>query len=107
MIGQIQLQSIDYFVILDCCEWYETELFDKLVNAIRGSTLPVAVAHREFEQLHPMKFESLFRQAQKKDVKVGVDEQATFILLRDSLWNKLPTWSWSLLCRVLKHQLGA
>ena len=106
MIGQIQLHSIDYFVVLDCCEWYETDLFDKLVSSIKASKTSVAVANREFEKLRPMKFESIFRQAQKEDVKVGVDEKATFILLRYCLWNKLPTWSWSLLCGVLKHKLG-
>ena len=77
------------------------------MNEIEGSKLSVAAAKREFGELCSMTFESLFRKAQKKDVKPGVDEQATFILLNDCLWDKLPYWSWPLLCGVLKHAMCA
>ena len=107
MIAQFQLQATDYLVRLDCHECYEADFFDKLVNSIKGAKLPEAVANAEFGKLRPMKFDSLFRKAQKKDVKPGVDEQATFILLSEGLGGKLPHWSWPLLCGVLKHAMCA
>ena len=107
MIGQFQLQATDYFVRLDCHDWWEADFHDKLVNAVQGAKPLGADARRQFEELRPRKFDSLFRQAQQKDVKPAVDKQATFILLNDCLWDKLPEWTWPLLCGVLKHAICA
>ena len=101
------MQDTDYFVRMDCCDWYEADFFVQLVNSIKGAELSKAVANEAFGKLRPMRFESLFRQAQRKDVEAGVDQQATFILLSEGLWNKLPHWSWPLLCGVLKHAMSA
>ena len=103
MIGQLQVNNIDYFVRLDCHDWYENRFSSKLQNAVEGSTVSVQTAQDAAGQLRSRTFDSLFRMAMKKDVKAGVKNELTFILQNDKLFDEMPQWSWWLLCGVIKH----
>ena len=107
VIGQLQVNAIDYFVRLDCPDWYEDNFLSKLQDAVASSAVTVQSAQHAVGQLRSRTFDSLFRMATKKDVKVGVNNTATFILHTDKLWDELPQWSWWLLCGVIKHTRGA
>jgi hypothetical protein len=104
MIGQLQVNNIDYFVKLDCPDWYEDEFFSKLQNAVACSAVTVQTAQDAVGQLRSRTFDSLFRMATTKDVKdSSVNHELTFILRSDNLFDELPQWSWILLCGVIKN----
>ena len=102
MIGQLQVNDIDYFVRLDCPDWYEDNFLSELQNAVASSAVTVQSAQHAVGQLRSRTFDSLFRMATKKDVKdTSVNHELTFILHNDKLFDELPQWSWSLLCGVI------
>ena len=104
MIGQLQVNAIDYFVRLDCHDWYEDNVLSKLQDAVASSALAVQSAQLAVGPLRPRTFDSLFRMATVKEVKdTSVNHELTFILHNDKLFDELPQWSWSLLCGVIKH----
>ena len=104
MIGQLQVHAIDYFVRLDCHDWYEGDVLSKLQDAVASSVLALQSAQLAVGPLRPRTFDSLFRMATVKEVKdTSVNHELTFILHNEQLFDELPHWSWSLLCGVIKH----
>jgi hypothetical protein len=106
VIVQLRLRDRDFFVRANNPDWEMRELRNKL-SAPTSVRIPDQILQAAMAELKPMRFEQVFRQATKNEVKPGVQWEATFIAVPDLDYLQLPLWSWELIQALIRARTSA
>ena len=106
-IVQLEIQNDSYFLWMDVCEWWNSDVLDGLRKMVTKSDMTKESARAHLQSFHRLQFNQVFTQATQEQVKDGVQLSKTFVLTTEGsvLLRTGTAWAWITLAGVIKHAM--